>query len=239
MDAAPQFAGRCRVERLGAVCGYSRRAIRQFFVWGSVDAGPVFKLQHESRRFGLRANTRGARGCRGCVTGKQVIRMPYFPQLSSGGTAQYPIKKRYKERTIVNTCEDGHTIKLFDPGAASQEWQLVLQDLTDSEIDALQQFFASSEGRLNSFTFLDPLNNLLMWSDAPDQTVWQRSSLLQVQLNIDDPIGGINAARLLNSTATDLTLQQTVNTPGWYSYCFSLYVRSTLDTNISLQLQAG
>ena len=82
--------------------------------------------------------------------------MPYFPQLASGSTAQYPLQKLCMARTVVNSCLDGHTIKLADPGAAYHEWQLTLQNLSDAELNVLEQFFDTCEGRLTPFTFLDP-----------------------------------------------------------------------------------
>jgi hypothetical protein len=37
--------------------------------------------------------------------------------------------------------------------------------LSDAELAALEQFFASAQGTLNGFTFLDPAANLLAWSE--------------------------------------------------------------------------
>lgn len=165
--------------------------------------------------------------------------MLYFPQLASGGIVQFPIQRHQSQRTVVNACEDGHAVKMVDAAASTQDWLLTFQDLTDAEIGTLLQFFATSEGRLNPFTFLDPLSNLVMWSEALDQLVWQNSNLLQQQSGIDDPIGGSNATHLTNSTAGGITLQQIINGPGWYTYCFSAYVRSLSVVPVTLQLQAG
>lgn len=162
-----------------------------------------------------------------------------FPQLPSGATAQYPIKKHCAQRTIVNTLTDGHVVKLADPGAALSQWQLMYQNLADAELDMLQQFFATCEGQLNAFTFLDPLGNLLAWSEALDQGVWEASTLLQTTAGLSDPTGGSAATRITNPTGSDLTLQQTINAPGWFSYCFSSYVRGQSSGGVSLFLQAG
>jgi hypothetical protein len=162
-----------------------------------------------------------------------------FPQLPSGAQAQYPIKKHCVQRTIVNTLTDGHTVKLADSGAALSQWQLTYQSLADAELATLQQFFATCEGRLSTFTFLDPLSNLLAWSEALDQAVWEASSLLQMTGSVSDPTGGTAATRITNPTATDLTLQQTVNAPAWFSYCLSVYVRSQSSADVSLFLQAA
>src|SRR6267378_4240496 len=134
--------------------------------------------------------------------------MLYFPQLASGATGQYPIRKRSLDRTIVNRAPDGRTIKYSDAGATLLEWQLAFQSLDDGEINALQQFFSACEGRLNAFTFLNPVGNLLAWSEALGQPVWETSTLLQLNAGIPDPNGGSAATRVTNSTASDLTLQQ-------------------------------
>src|ERR1041385_8610371 len=98
--------------------------------------------------------------------------MLYFPQLSSGAIAQYPLRKRSVEKTIVNRSPDGTTIKYSDRGATFREWQLAFQNLNDSEMDALQQFFSACEGRLHAFTILNLTGNLLAWSEALGQPVW-------------------------------------------------------------------
>src|SRR5579859_446526 len=162
-----------------------------------------------------------------------------FPQLPSGAQAQYPIKKRCVQRTIVNTLIDGRLISLADPGAALSQWEVTYQNLADTEIAILQEFFATCEGQLNAFTFLDPLSNLLAWSEMLNESVWEASSLLQMTANISDPSGGTTATRITNPTASDLTLQQTINGPGWFSYCFSLYASSQSSVSFSLFLQAG
>jgi hypothetical protein len=151
--------------------------------------------------------------------------MLYFPQLSSGAIGQYPIRKRSIEKTIVNRSPDGTTIKYSDAGASLLEWQLSFQNLNDGEIDALQQFFAACEGRLNAFTFLNPIGNLLAWSEDLAQPVWEMSTLLQLSAGVSDPNGDLLATRITNPTGSDLTLQQAISAPGWFSYCFSMYVR--------------
>jgi hypothetical protein len=165
--------------------------------------------------------------------------MPYFPQLSSGATGQYPIRKHRIERTIINQLPDGHTVKFADAGAAQVEWQLAFQDLADSEIAGLQQFFTTCEGQLNGFTFLDPLDNLLVWSEALTEPAWEASTLLQLTAGIDDPIGGSSATRVVNPTGSDLSVQQSVSAPGGLVYCFSAYVRSQNGDPISLFRQTA
>jgi hypothetical protein len=160
-----------------------------------------------------------------------------FPQLSSGATGQYPVRKKLADRTIINQLSDGHTVKFVDAGANLVEWQLTYQDLTDSEIANLQQFFSSCEGQLTGFTFLDPMDNLLMWSEDLSQPEWEVSAALQLQSGIDDPDAGSKATRITNPTGSDLTVQQTVAAPGGFVYTFSLYVRSQSGTTATLWCQ--
>ena len=165
--------------------------------------------------------------------------MLVFPQLPSGAEAQYPIKKHCVQRTIVNTLTDGHVVTLADPGAKISQWQLTYHNLADAELVTLQQFFAACEGQLTAFTFLDPLSNLLTWSETLNQAPWEASSLIQMTAGIADPLGGTAATRIANPTATDLTLRQTVNAPGWFTYSLSLYVSASGSAGVSLFLQAG
>lgn len=165
--------------------------------------------------------------------------MLYFPQLTSGATGQYPISKHSVQRTIVNQMADGRTVKYADSGASLLQWQLQFQDLADTEIAVLQQFFADCEGQLNVFTFADPVGNLLMWSEALNEPAWQASTLLEISGGVADPNGGTSATQITNPTGADLTVQQTVNSPGWYFYCLSVYAQSQTGANVSLFLQAG
>lgn len=164
--------------------------------------------------------------------------MLYFPQLSTGATGQYPVSKRSVQRTIVSQLPDGHAVKLADPGADYVEWQLAFQGLSDAELNTLEQFHAACEGQLNSFVFLDPVGNLLAWSEQLTQAAWQASTLLEITAGIDDPNGGSSATRITNQAAADLALQQDINAPGWYCYCFSVYARGQ-GGSISLLRAAG
>src|SRR5262245_7366115 len=104
--------------------------------------------------------------------------MLYFPQLLTGAVGQYPIHKRRLSRTVLNESESGDRVTLADPDAAAVEWILDFEALSDRESDALTSLFNSVEGRLGDFTFLDPTDNLLCWSEKLDEPVWERNSLV-------------------------------------------------------------
>ena len=106
--------------------------------------------------------------------------MIYFPQLSSGATGQFPIKRQRVTRTVVNLSCQNYSVKLADPGATTTEWHLSFDELTDQELAALEALFQAAEGRLTAFTFVDPTDNLLAWSEQQNQALWQADPLLRL-----------------------------------------------------------
>jgi hypothetical protein len=148
--------------------------------------------------------------------------MPFFPQLASGALCQFPIKKRRLARTITNFLRDGSRIRLADDDAATTEWELTFEELTDVEASTLQDFFLSNEGRLGTFTFLDPTDNLLTWSEQLDEVVWEKSPLVTVTA-IEERAG---AFQIQNRGAAAANIVQTLDVPESYWYSLSLFARS-------------
>jgi hypothetical protein len=152
--------------------------------------------------------------------------MLYFPQLLSGATAQYPLLKRRVCRTIASVTAEARMLKLLDPGWSRLEWEMSLQALTTAERAELAAFHRAADGCLEEFTFLDPTENLLAWSGDPGQTLWTKEPFLSLASGVADPDGGAEACSVTNGGALAQTLQQTIEAPGWFHYCFSLYARS-------------
>jgi hypothetical protein len=151
-----------------------------------------------------------------------------FPQLTSGALAQYPVKKSNQLRTVVNTLADGSVITLADPAGALTEWQFQYANLSDAETAALQQFFLSMEGSLNSFIFLDPTANLLAWSDQLTNDAWTADPFISLTGGVADPLGGTNGWTFNNSGEAPQGVYQTLNAPGGYTYCLSVYIQSAV-----------
>ena len=160
--------------------------------------------------------------------------MTFFPQLSSGATGQFPIKRQRQARTVVNQTCQSYSIKLADAGAATTEWHLAFDELTDQELAALEALFQASEGRLTSFTFVDPTDNLLAWSEQQDQPIWQADPLLTLTGNMQDPFGGNAAFAIANSGGAVQVLQQSIDAPASLYYCLSVYARSDQSTRLWL-----
>lgn len=149
-----------------------------------------------------------------------------YPQLSTGAQAQFPITRRRRLRTVVNRAADGRTIKLPDPVGSQTEWTLEYAGLNDAEAQSLRQFFDLTEGSLQAFTYLDPTANLLAWSDQLDDDVWTPGPLLVVTAGITDLRGGTKAWQLNNPAGGAQSITQTLQVPGDYTYCISVYARS-------------
>jgi hypothetical protein len=162
--------------------------------------------------------------------------MLVYPQLTSGALSQFPAIRRRRLRTIVNAADDGSSVKLGDAGAATTEWQLSYTGLSDAELAALQQFFLSTEGSLNGFTFLDPSANLLAWSEMLTNSAWSAAPLLTLQSGVPDAAGGQNGWQLSNTGGGPQALSQTLNAPAGYGYCFSVYVRAAQPSSVTLTL---
>jgi len=162
--------------------------------------------------------------------------MLVYPQLATGAMSQFPVQRRHTLRTLVNTAADGTAIKGGDPGAETVEWQLNYVALSDAELTALQQFFSAAEGTLNNFTFLDPMGNLLAWSNDLSNAVWDSGPFLANTGGMADPAGGTNAWNIVNSGTAAQDLSQTVAAPGGYVYCFSVYAKSATPATVTLAI---
>ena len=160
--------------------------------------------------------------------------MAAYPQLGDGAVGQFPVQKTRRARTVVNQAADGSRIKLEDPAAEVTEWQLSYTDLSDDEAETLRTFFHDAEGTLNGFTFLDPVGNLLAWSEQLDNLVWQKDPLLNLTGGVADPRGGTRAWRLSNAGGAEQSLGQTLAAPGDYLYCMSAWVRAASGTSLRL-----
>jgi hypothetical protein len=164
--------------------------------------------------------------------------MLYYPQLTTGAVSQFPVARNTNMRTIGNQLASGYTIRMEDTGSQKVQWQLRYSSLTDDERSSIESLFEASEGQLNTFTFLDPTDNLLMWSEDWTQAVWTADPLLQVTAGVSDPMGGSGAMQLTNTAQTTQQIVQNTGGPSSFRYCFSVYVRSTVPATIQLVVAA-
>jgi hypothetical protein len=160
--------------------------------------------------------------------------MLYYPQLTTGTLVHYPLRRMVQKRTILNECLDSRMVKLDDPAAGSLQWDLSYSGLAEPEWRAVQGLFQAAEGRLQTFVFLDPTDNLLRWSESLTSGVWQKDALLQLSAGESDPVGSTSAIRIANTGPVSQALSQSVEAAGWFQYCFSVYVRCAPGGTVTL-----
>jgi len=165
--------------------------------------------------------------------------MAYFPQLGSGAAGQFPVSRTVKKRTIRTESAEGRECKTVDAGWQEVEWVMTLGGLAEQERTALERFFEEVEGRLGSFTFLDPMGNLLSWSEELWREAWTRGPHIQLNPEVGDPFGTRRAVGVWNNSAVPERLEQALGVPGWFQYCLSLWMRSGEPTEATLFGRAG
>jgi hypothetical protein len=142
--------------------------------------------------------------------------MLVYPQLT-----HFPLVKRRNTRTVVNRMADGRSVRLPDSGGEITEWRLEYAELSDNEIQTLEQFFTAAEGTLNPFLFVDPMANLL------DPSAWVKGPLLTMT-------GGPEEWHLENPGGGPQGIIQTIGGPTGFLYCFSASVRAEQDGTVTL-----
>jgi len=160
--------------------------------------------------------------------------MRFFPQVGSGSIAQFPVSRSRRWRSIVNQMEDGELIMLPDETAGQIQWKLSYQGLIDTEVQSFSNLFTASQGEFAAFTFIDPLANLLGWSESLSQSAWQ-VGLLQTAAGVTDPLGTQRAWSIANPSPGTQSLQQSRGVSGNYVACFSAYLRSSLPGTVALR----
>ncbi|HYP14616.1 MAG TPA: hypothetical protein VEQ63_11885 [Bryobacteraceae bacterium] len=136
----------------------------------------------------------------------------------------------------MNDLPGGGLLKLDDPLSNGVLWSLRYSGLTDSERQAIEEFFLKVEGRLRRFVFIDPCANLLKWSEGLDQSSWNRDGLLQITSGQLDERGTETAWRLTNAAQIAQGLRQSIEAPGWFTYCFGVLVKGASSGRITLKI---
>ena len=162
--------------------------------------------------------------------------MEYFPQLSTGALAQYPLRKRITRRTIANSLPDGSVLKLADTNLVRVEWDLDFIGLSAEEASTIEHFFEDCEGDLKTFAFVDPTGNLLTWSEDLEEEVWEKDPLLLVEGGSADPLGGERGYAMRNNGGAPQGMRQTLTAPGGYWYCLSAWIRSDQSAWVTLRI---
>lgn len=158
----------------------------------------------------------------------------FYPQLSSGALAQYPINKTRLFRTITNISPDGNLLLTPDPGSSRLIWSLAYSGLSLVDLQALSAHFAACNGPFHTFTFIDPTDNMLQWSSDLTNTAWHTDSPIRVQGGYADPLGGTSGFLITNLGDAAQQITQTLSVVANFNYSFSVYVTAAQGSSITL-----
>ena len=103
--------------------------------------------------------------------------MATFPKLKTNAVAQYPATKTARYQNQALRFLDGTEQRYRDSAGPLDRWVIKLNELDESEMAAIEQFFADNQGRFGSFAFTDPWDGTVhpdcsLASDELDLT-WQ------------------------------------------------------------------
>jgi len=165
--------------------------------------------------------------------------MLVFPQLTTGAATMYPVVRKSNIRTVVNELADGSRVTHEDVDAATLLWKLQLKGLILAEWNAVEALFTAAQGRLNTFTFLDPVGNLLARSEEFGDPVWTNGAAIQLTAGATDPFGSTRATRVINTCQAAQGVTQTLAAPGNYQYALSAWARTDGNSSLTLNASAG
>ena len=152
--------------------------------------------------------------------------MNTFPQMMSGAVAQFPFRKEFAYRSLVNSGSGADEIVSSDTDFQTRVWELPFKQLTDGEWQEIEDLFQATEGRLGTFLFLEPGQNLLSWSEKLSDPIWQKVAGVSVNEGQPDPIGRNGAVYLTNSGGGG-TISQVLPIPASYRYAASIWARTS------------
>ncbi len=79
-----------------------------------------------------------------------------FPRLRTNALAQYPAIRTLRFRNQVVQFVDGTAQRYRDSSGPLREWDIHVEQLDESELAAIGQFFAENQGAFGDFSFTDP-----------------------------------------------------------------------------------
>ncbi|HLH40481.1 MAG TPA: hypothetical protein VKX39_15125 [Bryobacteraceae bacterium] len=160
--------------------------------------------------------------------------MLVFPQLVTGASALYPVKKTSVQRTAMNVMADGSVWIFGDPDGAAKAWELHATGMTAAEWNAIEALYQATSGMWQTFTFLDPTGNLLAQSENLGAGAWTNGPLIQLTSGVADPLGTTRATRITNTGEAAASVAQVLSVPGTFEYCISAWARAAGTSNVTL-----
>jgi hypothetical protein len=100
-----------------------------------------------------------------------------FPALKTGAVTQYPATKSTQYSSFVLRFLDGSDQRYREYSTPLRRWTIQLNMLDETELNALDQFFNSQQGRFETFSFIDP------WTQSTIPTCSMEQDVLNYELS--------------------------------------------------------
>ena len=156
-----------------------------------------------------------------------------FPQLKGSISFCPQVSTRVDYRTVVNSLLGNSRVTFSDPNSTGTEWLLNYEEISDSDLQLLLDFFESCRGQLRSFQFCPPEGNLLIWSERFQEKPWIPSPLVTVEAISD----GIYSLR--NTSQQAAGLGQAAAVPKEHEVCFGVRIRAESPCRVWLKVESG
>lgn len=153
----------------------------------------------------------------------------YFPQINANGIAgPKGMSTKLVYRTDIRDMENGKRFTYAHLANPLQLVSLPFRNISDAELTVLKDFFVARGGPKEEFEFLNPMGNLVTYSEDFSNAAWTKTSVT-VGAATTDPFGG-NRATILTSSAASGTISTTVvpsgTLPTGFVLCLSLWARA-------------
>jgi len=79
-----------------------------------------------------------------------------FPNLKTNAVAQYPAKRGLRFQNERLRFVDGTEQRYRDSAGPLHRWEIMLEDLDEGEMTAIEGFFLANQGQFAEFAFRDP-----------------------------------------------------------------------------------
>lgn len=168
--------------------------------------------------------------------------MALFPQLSTGAVVRLPFARTLNFLTRMNSLPDLTEYRYADMATLLARWSVEIGPVTDTEASSLVSFFNTQRGKYGRFTFLDPLENLLQYSEDFTQAAWQKQTpgSFSITAGQSDPLGGTGASSIANSAAaTNDLFQDVAYSPESQYFTGSVWLKAASPVAVTLLVTDG
>jgi hypothetical protein len=155
--------------------------------------------------------------------------------------ATYPLSREARYVTRLNRTADFTEYRAPDAATPRFAWDVDIGPVTDAEAAQVLSFYQTRGGGYESFAFLDPMDNLLLWSEDFSQAAWVKSlpANLSITPGVSDPFGENAAQTLANTAGTpNVVSQEVAADPSGITFTASVWLKSAT-APVTLRLAGG